>query len=104
MADAKSELAAIKRFGGTPQKNSGRGMRKGDAILEPFLVDVKEAGKSFTLNRSVWAKVSTDAIVSEKRQPALNVIIGDERPTRLWVVSEVMFMEMLDAWRKVNEV
>lgn len=101
VATAKSELAEIKRFGGKPQKNSGRGTRKGDAILEPFLVDVKESGKSFSLNLGVWGKVCTDAIVSERRQPALNVVLGEEKRTRLWVISEEMFMEMHEAWLQI---
>jgi hypothetical protein len=99
MADNKSELAEIKRFGGKPQKNSGRGWRKkGDATLGPFLVDVKEFGKTFGLSRSVWAKISTDAIRNERKQPALNVVLGDT--LRLWVVEEKMFMEMLEAWEE----
>lgn len=99
-----SELYEVKRFGGTPQKNSGRGMRKGDAVLEPFLVDVKEAKKSFTLNEHIWGKTCTDAVVSERRQPALNIVLGEEKPVRLWIVSEAMFLEMLDAWREKYEV
>lgn len=104
VATAKSELAEIARFGGIPQKNSGRGTRKGDAILEPFLVDVKESEKSFSLNLRVWGKVCTDAIVSERRQPALNVVLGTENRTRLWVVSEEMFMEMHAAWKEKNGI
>lgn len=99
MADSKTEAYEIKRFGGRAQKNSGRGTHnKGDATLGPFLVDVKEYARSFGLSRSVWAKVSTDAIRKEKRIPALNVVLGDT--LRLWVVEERMFMEMLEAWQE----
>lgn len=103
VATAASELAEIARFGGTPQKNSGRGTRKGDAILEPFLVDVKEAEKSFTLNEKVWGKVCTDAIVSERRQPALNVVLGVTNKSRLWVISDEMFKEMHQAWKEKHD-
>lgn len=99
MATQQSELDEIKRFGGTPQKNSGRGaVKKGDAILGPFLVDVKEYAKSYGLSISNWAKISSDAIKSGGYQPALNVVLGETNRVRLWVVSEEMFLEMHEAW------
>lgn len=50
-----SEAQELKRFGAVPQPNSGRGKNnKGDGILDgKWIVDVKEASKSFTLNKSV---------------------------------------------------
>lgn len=105
VATAKTEAAEIKRLGGIPQKNSGRGThQKGDAILEPFLVDVKEAIKSFTLNTKVWGKVCTDAIKSGRRQPALMVALGEEHPVRLWIIGDRMFKEMHAAWKEKYEV
>jgi hypothetical protein len=100
-----SEAAEIKRDGATPVKNSGRS--KGDAILEPFLVDYKEYNKSFSVTKDFWAKISTDAINNERRQPALKLVIReDDDPesktpkTRLWVIGDSMFHEMLEAWRE----
>lgn len=99
VATSQSELDEIKRFGGTPQKNSGRGpVKKGDALLHPFMVDVKEYSKSYSLSISNWAKTSSDAIKSGGNQPALNVVLGDKNRVRLWVVSEDMFLEMREAW------
>ena len=50
-----SERAEVKRDGAKAQKNSGRGdYQKGDAQWKQFLVDYKEAGKSFTLNKDNW--------------------------------------------------
>lgn len=94
------ELAEIKRFGGTPVKNSGRGLKKGDATLGPFLVDVKEYEKSFSVSEDFWAKISTDSISNGLRQPALRIVLGKmgERRTRLWVIGDSMFDEMLEAW------
>ena len=92
-----SELDEIKRFGGKPQKNSGRGKHdKGDAIVEKFVVDVKEYGKSFGLSKAVWAKICTDAVKQGKR-PALNVVLGenDGRKVRMWVISDSDMMEYL---------
>lgn len=98
MADQKSELTEIKIMGGKPQKNSGRGLhQKGDAVLEPFCVDVKECGSSFTLSRKVWVKVTTDA-TKHKKEPALMVAIGENPTTRVWVISDDMFEEMREAW------
>ena len=49
-----SERAEVKRDGAKAQKNSGRGdYQKGDAQWNQFLVDYKEASRSFTLNVSV---------------------------------------------------
>lgn len=97
-----SEKSEIKRMGGKPQKNSGRGkIQKGDATLGPFVVDVKEYGKSFGITEDVWAKISTDAFKSGG-EPALALVIGD-RPTRLWVIGDQMFQAMLhayEAWEK----
>lgn len=97
-----SEADEIRRDGATPVKNSGRGLNKGDAILEPFLVDYKEYGKSFGVTKEMWAKVSTDSIKNGRRQPALKLVIGreGEARTRLWVIGDEMFHEMLEAWRE----
>lgn len=97
-----SEADEIKRDGATPVKNSGRGMNKGDAILEPFLVDYKEYSKSFGVTQEMWAKISTDSIKNGRRQPALKLVIGKEGEvrTRLWVIGNEMFHEMLEAWKE----
>lgn len=89
-----SEKAEAKRSGHKLQRNSGRGpYAKGDALSDYFLVDYKEAEKSFTLNKKVWGKVVTDTLrVDPDRMPALMVIIGLERKIRLalveWAVVE----------------
>lgn len=100
-----SEAFEIKRSGAKAQKNSGRGWRqKGDAILGPFLVDFKESLKSFSLTRSVWAKIGTDAM-KHRLEPALAVALGEAgNRVRLWVVSDDMFQEMLEAWKEKNEI
>lgn len=105
MADAKSEASEIRRFGGKPQKNSGRGaVAKGDATLGPFLVDVKEYEKGYTISLDNWAKICTDAVRAGRMQPALSIVLGKENRVRVWAVSERMFMEMLDAWQEKYEL
>jgi hypothetical protein len=101
MADAKSELAEIKKMGGKPQKNSGRGLyQKGDATLGPFCVDVKEYAKFFGLSRDVWGKICSDAAKS-KKEPALMICLGSGREsTRMWVIGNDMFEQMLAAWKE----
>lgn len=108
MATKQSELAELKRIGATPVKNSGRGMYKGDGILEPFLVDIKEYSESFSVSRKSWAKLSTDSIQNGRRQPMFVLVLGDKegksQPVRVWVVGESMGQEMLEAWREKHEV
>ena len=52
-----SERSESKRIGAKQHKNSGRNNKKGDATWRNFIVDFKEVGKSFTLNKDVWAKL-----------------------------------------------
>lgn len=99
MADAKSERVEVKRMGGKPQRNSGRGLhQKGDATIPGFVVDVKEFSKTFGLSRDVWGKISTDASKHHK-EPALMVCLGSgAETTRLWVIGEAMFEQLHAAW------
>jgi hypothetical protein len=91
-----SEKNEIKRIKAKPHKNSGRGNKKGDASWFSFIVDIKEAKKSFTLNEKVWAKITTDAIKSGiDKSPALIVVLGEgAKKTRL-IVAELSVMEDL---------
>lgn len=101
MADAKSEKNEIKRSGGKPQPNSGRGgKKKGDAILEPFCYDVKEYEKSYAVSRENWQKVCTDALKSGGYEPAIQIVLGSENKVRLWVISDGMFEQMREAWEQ----
>ena len=98
-----SEAAEIKRDGAKAQKNSGRGdYQKGDAILPPFLVDYKEASKSFTLNKSVWAKICTDTFrVSRNLYPCLKVILGDGNDkVRLAVIEWAYLQELIESYNR----
>lgn len=94
-----SEASEIKRDGAKAQKNSGRGKyQKGDAILTPFLVDYKEASKSFTMNKDVWAKICTDTFrVSRELHPCLKLIIGEGSDKIRLAVIEWAYLEDLIA-------
>jgi hypothetical protein len=89
-----SEKSESKRLGAKQHKNSGRGTHKGDATWENFTVDFKEVGKSFTINKDVWAKAVTDAI-RNNNDPAIVVVIGDgSSKTRLAVI-ELSLLEQI---------
>ena len=90
-----SERSEVKRDGAKAQKNSGRGdYQKGDAKWKMFLVDYKEASKSFTLNKDVWAKATTDAI-KNNNDPAIVVVLGESGiKTRLAII-ELSILEEL---------
>lgn len=103
-----SEEAEAKRDGATLQRNSGRGKHdKGDAVLEPFLIDYKEYDQSFSVSRSNWAKLQMDAFKAGRREPAFKLVLGEEGKKdklRLWVVSDAMFHEMLEVYNANTEI
>lgn len=88
-------------MGATPHKNSGRGvMKKGDATWKNFVIDYKHVGKSFTLNKDVWAKTTTDALKSNK-DPAIVVVIGSEgTKTRLAVIELALLEQLIEEREK----
>lgn len=89
-----SERSESKRIGAKQHKNSGRNTKKGDATWENFVVDFKEVGKSFTVNKDVWAKASTDAIRNGK-DPAIVIVLGEESPKTRLAVIELGILEQL---------
>lgn len=56
-----SEKAEAKRIGAKLVKNSGRGMNKADMTIGKFIIDLKEVGKEFVVNKQVWRKICSDA-------------------------------------------
>ena len=89
-----SERSESKRLGAKQHKNSGRGIHKGDASWENFTVDFKEVGKSFTLNKDVWAKAVTDA-VRNNNDPAIIVVIGEGNQKIRLAIVELSILEQL---------
>ena len=93
----KREKAEAKRMGAQLNKNSGRGMKKGDGRWSNFLVDWKFAAKSFTLNKDVWAKVVTDTLKSDReKNPALIIVLGEGNETVRLAIIEQEVLEELD--------
>ena len=100
------EEIEIKRDGAKAQKNSGRGQyQKGDAIMPPFLVDYKEAAKSFNLNKTVWAKICTDTFkVSRELYPCLKIIIGEgNEKVRLAIIEWSYLQDLIDGQVKPDD-
>lgn len=89
-----SERSESKRLGAKLTKNSGRGIKKGDATWAGFCLDFKECSRSFTLNQEVWAKVSTDAI-KNKMDPALIIVLGDGTKKVRLAIIELSILEQL---------
>lgn len=57
-----SEKEVAKQIGAKLVRNSGRGIRKADMLKGKHVIDLKETGKSFTLNQQVWQKICDDAM------------------------------------------
>ena len=91
-----SEKNESKRIGAKAHKNSGRNTKKGDATWKNFTVDFKEVGKSFTINKDVWAKACTAAI-KNNNDPAIVVVLGeDNKKIRLAIVELSILEELID--------
>jgi hypothetical protein len=90
-----TERSESKRIGAKQHKNSGRNTKKGDASWYNFVIDFKEVGKSFTLNKDVWAKATTDALKSNK-DPAIVVVLGQTQKTRLAVIELSLLEQLLE--------
>ena len=98
-----SERSESKRIGAKQHKNSGRNNKKGDATWRNFIVDFKEVGKSFTLNKDVWAKICTDTFkVSREMHPALKIIIGEDSKVRLGIIEWSVLEDLIAFWEENN--
>jgi hypothetical protein len=87
-----TEKSESKRIGAKQHKNSGRNTQKGDASWKNFVVDFKEVGKSFTLNKEVWAKATTDAMKNGK-DPAIVVVMGEGNSKVRLAIIEMSILE-----------
>jgi hypothetical protein len=97
-----SERSESKRIGAKQHKNSGRNTTKGDASWNNFVVDFKECSKSFTLNQSVWAKATTDAL-KKNMDPALIVVLGEgTQKVRLAIIELDMLEQLIEENKNVK--
>ena len=91
----RTEKEEIKKDGAQGVKNSGRGMRKGDAKLGEFLVDYKHNEKTFTLTRTAFRKLRADAWNTQYKHPCISVVLGGDSDTKVAVIEWEVFMELL---------
>jgi hypothetical protein len=73
-------------------KNSGRGMRKGDAHLDNYLIDYKFYAKQYSVSEKNWDKVREDAINEGFMDPVISVVLGSG--TKLAVIDWNHFMRI----------
>lgn len=99
-----SERGELKRIGAKSHKNSGRGQYyKADGNTDEFVVDVKEAEKSFTINQDVWAKIVTDTLKTDKtKYPALLLAIGETHKIRLAVIEWAALEDLMERANGIN--
>ena len=77
-----SEAKHANKDGAHLQPNSGRfSHAKGDALMQTptglYVIDYKEYGKSFSINKDVWAKICSDALkVNFDSEPVLKLVLG----------------------------
>jgi len=91
-----SEKNESKKINAKQHKNSGRGTKKGDATWKNFTVDFKEVEKSFTINKTVWAKAVTDAIKNNNDPMIITVLGKDGIKTRLAIIEFSLLEDILD--------
>lgn len=91
-----SEKNESKKINAKMHKNSGRGNKKGDATWKNFTVDFKEVEKSFTVNKTVWAKAVTDAIKNNNDPMIVTVLGKDNAKTRLAIIEFSLLEDILD--------
>lgn len=93
----KMEKNKAEQDGARVVKNSGRGLKKGDAVLENFLIDYKFNEKSFSLTPKNWRKHRQDSIKENFKEPVIVVCFADG--TTLAVVD----WESVKEWKKVYD-
>lgn len=92
----RSEKEEIKKDKAKGVKNSGRGIKKGDATLNKFLVDYKHNGKTFTLTLENWLEHRKNAWNSNYRYPCISVVFGEHSDTKVAIVEWEVFRELIE--------
>jgi hypothetical protein len=92
----RTEKEEIKRDRAKAVKNSGRGLKKGDASLYKFLVDYKHNSKTFTLTLDSWNKMRKDAWNSNYKYPCISVVLGENSETKVAVIDWDVFVQLVE--------
>jgi hypothetical protein len=91
----RTEKEEIKRDKAKAVKNSGRGLRKGDAEFHNFLLDYKHNGSSFTLTRLGWLKMRKDAWKANHKYPCISVVLGEDSDVKVAIIEWEVFKELI---------
>ncbi len=91
----RTEKEEIKRDNAKAVKNSGRGLRKGDASLHKFLVDYKHNEKTFTLTLKAWTKMRKDAWNANYKYPCISVVFGENSETKVAIIDWEVFQDLI---------
>jgi hypothetical protein len=91
----RTEKEEIKRDSAKAVKNSGRGLKKGDAEFHSFLLDYKHNGSSFTLTRLAWLKMRKDAWKANHKHPCISVVLGEDSDVKVAIIEWEVFKELI---------
>jgi hypothetical protein len=94
----KMEKNEASRDGAKVVKNSGRGLKKGDAVLDNLLIDYKFNEKSFALTPKNWRKHYEDSIKENFKDPVIVVCFADG--TKLAIAD----WELIKEWKKAYDI
>ena len=92
----RNEKEAAKRDSAKPVKNSGRGLKKGDATMGEFIIDYKHNGKTFTLTRDAWIKLRKDAWNSNYKHPLISVVLGEDSDVKVGIIEWHLLKELIE--------
>ena len=92
----RDEKQEIKRDKADAVKNSGRGLKKGDATLNEFVIDYKHNASTFTLTRVAWIKMRKDAWRSNYKYPCISVVLGEDSDTKVAIIDWDVFRDLIE--------
>lgn len=74
----EQEKREARMDGATLVPNSGRGFRKGDAVLDDWLIDYKHNNVTFSITVKNWRKHKKDAWNDGRKEPVYKVVLEDD--------------------------
>ena len=92
----RTEKEEIKRDRAKAVKNSGRGLKKGDAEFHEFLLDYKHNGSTFTLTKEAWVKMRKDAWNSNYKNPCISVVLGEDSEVKVAIIDWQVFVDFIE--------
>ena len=92
----RNEKEEARRDSAKPVKNSGRGLKKGDATMGEFIIDYKHNGKTFTLTRDAWVKLRKDAWNSNYKHPLISVVLGEDSDVKVGIIEWHLLKELIE--------